>query len=157
MNNSINNYKIKISCTSKEQMSYNNKKISKKNYNKLNLERLINTTDYIKKALLLYKNYKTYNNVNITTKSLEFICKCNNEISAIDFETFIKEMQTIGFIASKFNTIHLIKIYTDKPEETILKYRFQSITKEKIKTRIRSENKSSYSIQTLYSKTKQLK
>ena len=157
MNNSINNYKIKISCTSINDLSYNNKKISKKNYNKLNLERLIDTIDYIEKAVLLYKNSKTYNNVYITTKSLEFKCKCNTEISAIDFETFIKEMQTIGFIASEFNTIHLIKIYTDKPEETILKYRFQSITKEKIKTRGRSENKSSYSTQTLYSKTKQLK
>jgi len=154
MNNSINNYKIKISCTSKEELSCNNKKISKKNYNKLNLERLINTTDYIEKAVLLYKNYKTYNNVYITTKSLEFICKCNNEISAIDFETFIKEMQTIGFIASVFNTIHLIKINTDKQEETILKYRFKSITEEEIKPRIRSENKSSYRTQTLYSKNK---
>jgi rRNA processing protein Gar1 len=154
MNNSINNYKIKISCTSKEELSCNNKKISKKNYNKLNLERLINTTDYIEKAVLLYKNCKTYNNVNITTKSLEFICKCNNEISAIDFETFIKEMQTIGFIASVFNTIHLIKINTDKQEETILKYRFKSITEEEIKPRIRSENKSSYRTQTLYSKNK---
>jgi len=63
-------------------------------------------------------------------------------------------MQTIGFIASKFNTIHLIKIHTDKPEETILKYRFQSITNKKIKPRIRRKNKSSYSTQTLYSKTK---
>jgi len=148
----MNNYKIKISCTSKDDLSYNNKKISKKNYNKRNLERLINTTDYIEKAVLLYKNSKTHDNVNITTKSLEFICKCNYEISAIDFETFIKEMQTIGFIASKFNTIHLIKINTDKPEETILKYRFQSITKKKIKPRGRSENKSSYSTQTLYCK-----
>ena len=154
MNNSINNYKIKISCTSKEELSCNNKKISKKNYNKLNLERLINTTDYIEKAVLLYKNYRTHDNVYITTKSLEFICKCNNEISAIDFETFIKEMQTIGFIASVFNTIHLIKINTDKQEETILKYRFKSITEEEIKPRIRSENKSSYRTQTLYSKNK---
>jgi hypothetical protein len=63
-------------------------------------------------------------------------------------------MQTIGFIASVFNTIHLIKINTDKQEETILKYRFKSITEEEIKPRIRSENKSSYRTQTLYSKNK---
>ena len=32
----MNNYKIKISCTSKDDLSFNNKKISPKNYNKFN-------------------------------------------------------------------------------------------------------------------------
>lgn len=41
---------IKISCTSKDNLSYNNKKISVKNYNKLNLEQLINDTNYIEKT-----------------------------------------------------------------------------------------------------------
>ena len=43
----MNNYKIKISCTKKEDLCYNNEKLTITNYNKQNLENLINNTDYI--------------------------------------------------------------------------------------------------------------
>ena len=52
MNNSMNNYVIKISCTSKGELCYNNKKISIKNYNKLNFDKLLDTIEYIKKVLM---------------------------------------------------------------------------------------------------------
>jgi len=51
----MNNYKIKISCTKKEDLCYNNEKLTITNYNKQNLENLINNTDYIEKSLFLYK------------------------------------------------------------------------------------------------------
>ena len=51
MNNSTHNYKIKISCTSKEEMSCNNKEITKKNYNKPELEKLIDATDLHRKSI----------------------------------------------------------------------------------------------------------
>jgi len=158
MNNSTHNYIIKISCTSKDELSCNNKEISIKYYNKLNLKKLIDTTDYIEKALILYKKIQ---NKNFTTKSLEFICKCCNNEFIIDLKPFIKEMQDIGYSSSNNTFIYLIKINNndlDTRYEPILKYRFQSITEVSLKENIeRSKNKSSYHAQILYTKTKQLK
>jgi predicted transport protein len=145
---------------------YNNKEISKKNPNKQNLKKLNNTI--IEKALILHK--KIINNTttikkallqkqvpNFTTKPLKFICKCGNEISAFDFESFttksslefmckrgieilesdfqnfIKLMKDIGFSSSESNTINLIKINNNKSEEIICKYNFQAETKIPIK------------------------
>lgn len=97
------NYKIKIECTSEDKLCYNNKKISNKNYNKINFEELMNNIDYIETALILYKNFK-----NFTTKSLEFMCK--REISELEFKEFIVSMKKIGFESKNKNTIKLIKI-----------------------------------------------
>ena len=155
MNNSMNNYVIKISCTSKDELCYNNKKISIKNYNKLNFDKLLDTIEYIKKVLILYKKYKDKSNQIFTTKSLEFICKCNNE-STIDLKTFIKAMQTLGFSSITDNFIHLIKINTNaitEQYEPILKYRFQSITEAPLTEYIKRKNNSMYHIEILYTKT----
>jgi hypothetical protein len=137
---------------------YNNEEISKKNPNKQNLKKLNNTI--IEKALILHK--KIINNtttikkallqkqlLNFTTKPLNFICKCGNEISEfdfdsfttksslefmckrgieiseLDFQTFIKNMKDSGFSSSKSNTINLIKINNNKSEKIILKYNFE--------------------------------
>ena len=149
----MNNYKIKIDCTSNSDLSYKNEEFPGEIYNKLNYDKLIHTdfidkTLLIHKALILHKTITTKDNKTIKTKSLEFIC--NNEISIIDFETFIKAMQTFGFSSNNHNTIHLIRIHTNEPDEKILSYRFQSITQKKIKHIIRHKNKSTYSTQFLY-------
>ena len=151
----MNNYKIRIDCTRNGNLSYNNEEFPGKIYNKLNYDKLIHTdfsnkTLIIHKALILHKTLTRKNNTPLKTKSLEFIC--TNEISIIDFETFIKAMQTFGFSSNKHNTIHLIRTQTNKPDEKILSYRFQSITQKNIKPRIRHKNKSTYSTQFLYKK-----
>lgn len=142
----MNNYKIKIECTSEDKLCYNNKKISNKNYNKLNFEELMNKTDYIETALILYKNifYKKF-----TTKSLEFMCK--REISELEFKEFIVSMKKIGFESKNKNTIKLIKI---NKNELILTYNFQLETKEPNEEYIFKKNKSSYSTQFLYKNTR---
>ena len=148
----MNTYVIKISCTSKDELCYNNKKISIKNYNKLNFDKLLDTIEYIKKVLILYKKYKDKSNQIFTTKSLEFICKCNK----IDLKTFIKAMQTLGFSSITDNFIHLIKINTNaitEQYEPILKYRFQSITEEPLTEYIKKKNNSMYHVKILYTKT----
>jgi hypothetical protein len=137
------NYKIKISCTTKDELCYNNKKISNKNYNRPNFEELINNTDYIETALILYKKVKKF-----TTKSLEFMCK--REILEDEFKTFIKDMKDIGFKSNNYNIIKLIKI--NKPNELILTYNFQLETKEPNEEYIFKKNKSTYSTQFLYKK-----
>ena len=141
----FNNYKIKISCTSKDDLSYNNKKI----YNKLNLVQLINDTDYIEKILILYKKH---NNKPIITKSLEFLCKCDNEISDIDFQTFIEKMINIGFSSNNNTPIHLIKINNNKPSEPIFIYNFQSITEKNISKIKYKPNNSTYLTHILHTK-----
>ena len=151
----MNNYKIRISCTSNGDLSYNNEEFPGEIYNKINYDKLIHTdfsdkTLIIHKALILHKTITRKDNKTIKTKSLEFIC--NNEISIIDFETFIKAMQTFGFSSNNHNTIQLIKTRTNKPHETILNYRFQSITQKKIHPLRRHKNKSTYSTQYLYKK-----
>ena len=151
----MNNYKIKIDCTRNGDLSYNNEEFPGKIYNKLNYDKLIHTdfihkTLIIHKALILHKTLTRKDNRPLKTKSLEFIC--TNEISIINFETFIKAMQTFGFSSNNDNTIHLIRIQTNKPDEKILSYRFQSITQKKIKHIIGDKNKSTYRTQFLYKK-----
>jgi hypothetical protein len=140
-NNYKINYKIKIRCTTEDELCYNNKKISNKNYNKPNFEELMNKIDYIETALILYKNFKKF-----TTKSLEFMCK--REISEDEFKTFIKDMKDIGFKSNNDNTIKLIKINDNKPNE--LTYKFQLETKEPNEEYIYKKNNSTYSTQYLY-------
>ena len=143
------NYIIKINCTDKKKLCCNNDKISNKNYNKLNLEQLINNTNYIKNVFLLFKKLK---GKNFTTKTLEFCCKCDYEITKIDFQTFIKDMINIGFFSEDNAVVHLIKINKNKPNETIFTYKFQSITEIIIKTSKNKPNKSTYCTQFLYTK-----
>ena len=135
----MNDFKIKISCTGKEDLCYNNRKISKK----LNLEQFVNNIEYVKTALILYKT----NEDNFTTKSLEFLCKCDNKLSENDFQNFIKEMINFGFSANEKSKIYLM----DKSNETIYTYYFQSITESNIEKNKRKPNKSIYHTQILYS------
>jgi len=139
----MNNYKIKISCTSKDELCYNNKKISIKNYNKLKLEEFINKND-IYKLLILHKKI---NSSNFTTKTLEFLCNFDKEMSEDDFQLFIKYMIDIGF-NSKHNTI--IQFIDNKRNEPIYTYNFQTITKTNNKNKM--PNNSTYSTQILYKK-----
>ena len=133
---------IKIDCTRNGDLSYNNEEFPGKIYNKLNYDKLIHTdfsdkTLLIHKALILHTTLTRKNNTPLKTKSLEFIC--TNEISIIDLETFIKAMQTLGFSSNNSNTIHLIRIHTNEPDEKILSYRFQSITQKKNKTQNKTQ------------------
>ena len=140
----MTDYKIKIACTSLDELCYDNKIINKKNYNKCKLEELINNYDNINKLLILYKKM---NNKNITTKTLEF--GCNNEISEINFLNFIQDMKNIGFNSKQDTSIHFIYTQTN---ESIYKYKFQSIEpiyKFKIN---KKKNRSNYNTQILYTK-----
>ena len=157
-------YKIKISCTSKKELCYNNNKISKPNSKKKSekdydkLKQLVNNHNNITSSLILYKKFE-----NFTTKTLEFLC--NKEITEDDFKDFIKNMHDIGFISVCNTKITFVKL--DKPnnesgnkrvirliKKPILTYLFQSITKieEEEEKEIRRKNNSTYHTQILYTK-----
>jgi hypothetical protein len=111
-----NNYKIKIECTSKDELCYNNEEISININDNLNLKELIDNTNYI----------NGFEYIDLKTKSLEF--NCNSKILDIDFKfilkNFIKDMQNIGFFSNKDIYIDLIC-----NKNIISKYKFQSIIK----------------------------
>jgi hypothetical protein len=132
----MNSYKITIECTSLNDLCYKDE----------SLENLITKFDYIKKAWLLYKKYKDEIKEK---KSLEFMCKCANEISESQFKFFIETMRASDFYSLNDKTICLIKI-TDS-YQIIYKYNFQSLTKQKIEQRIK-KNKSIYRTIMLYDK-----
>ena len=136
------NYKIKIPCTHKQDLSYNKKKIKKTNYHEL--KKVVHNIEYIEKTLILYKNKK-----NLTTKTLEFLCK--REIDEYEFKNFIKNMQNNGYSSEKNTSIQFIKLNNNN--EIIFEYYFQSITKKEntIPTQHKPNN-SYYRTHILYSK-----
>lgn len=161
------NYKIKIACTKKKELQYNKKPISRKNHNKINFIKLIDDSNYINTGLILYKTLKKLEFRPITTKTLEFLCSSENELTEIEFVGFIKDMKNIGFSSDMYNTIHLIKLHKSEQEqdkyihsikrkdveEHIYRYRFSS--EENIETknkRKKLKNRSLYSTQILYTK-----
>lgn len=142
-------YKIKISCTHKEQLNYNNSKINEKNSNLIfELKQLINNYDYIDNVYILNKKKEKKN----TLKTLEF--SCNNVISNNDFELLIKNMHIIGFKSNK-NTINFYKIDIDNKNKHIIiySYYFTDIKEKYIKPPISSyKNKYIYYTQIIHKK-----
>ncbi len=142
----MNHYKIKINCTGIENLSYNGKEISTKNYNnvlnKFKIEQLITEYDYINKLVILYKRIP-----NTTIKTLEFVC--NDMISIKDFIVFIKHMKSIGF-KSDNNNIRIQFLDTTAPHDPLHEVLFNTLNKPKKKKRKIIKNSSSYRTQILY-------
>jgi hypothetical protein len=143
----MNNYKIKINCTSYNDLNYNNKKITKNN---CEVKLLKEYNNYINNIYILYKRKKNEDENNFTTKTLEF--RCNKELNKIEFETFIKYMKDIGFNSknkknkNKNNKIEFIDINLNIP---IFEYDFILNTETEIKKKNKKKNNSIYSTQIL--------
>ena len=98
--------------TTKLNLQYNGKPISRKNHNEINFKKLIDDSNYINTRLILYKILSKLMFRPITTKTLEFLCSNENELTEIEFVCFIKDMKNIGFSClDENNTIHLIKLH----------------------------------------------
>ena len=133
-------FKIRIQCTSIEQLTFNNKKISKKN------EMCVFDSN-IKKIIILYKTLD-----KVTTKTLEFIC--DKELNKEEFEDFIKTMKDCGFkTTSPKNKIQFINMNT-KPFTTLFNYTFMESTNIGLNKLplSKKKNRSSYKTVTVYSK-----
>ena len=89
-------YKIRIDCTSKDNLCFDNKKIKKESYNNIHSRLQPSNINYIYEIYILYKNYKSF-----TYKSLEFNC---TEINENEFIEFIKKMKNIGFCCLNHKT-----------------------------------------------------
>lgn len=94
----MNYPKIRINCTSQNDLTINNKKITIINYNKYS-NNLINDKN-ISRILILYEdNLHNNNNKNFINKTLEFYLY--NEISKEEFELFIQKLHNLGYKSKK--------------------------------------------------------
>ena len=143
-------YKIRINCTSLDQLAFNNNPINKKSYKEIHDKLQPNNIDYIDSVIILHKktNKKTKKNNKIfTLKTLEFLC--NKEISEYQFEELIQKMIEIGFYSKANRAIQFIdnNVFTTK-----YNYDFNSCKPTEIEPRKKNKNQSNYSQQYLYKK-----
>lgn len=132
-------YKIKINCTSEDQLSFENSKISKQMCQHL-LSKL--QLDNVESIILLHKT----NCNSFVSKTLEFIC--SKEINEEQFIAFIHNMQRAGFVSKTNSKIQFI----DNDGNIIFNYRFNTCLPALLKMKKRRKNKSRYSLQFLYKK-----
>jgi hypothetical protein len=136
--------KIKINCTTQEELQINNKKINLKNYNKLDDKP--DKFEYISKIFLLQKYKFIDNKTTYIRKSLEFIC--NKDITEEEFINFIENLKKIGFMTKKDN----LKIrYIDNEGKVVFNYNFNT-NKPFIIPAFSNKKKSLYKQQNLYVK-----
>ena len=94
--------KIRLSCTTQDELQINNKKINMKNYSNYVNNKF---EDYIIKVFLLQKFKFLNNKTSYIKKSLEFIC--SRDITEEEFQLFIANLKKLGFATKKEN--HLIQ------------------------------------------------
>jgi hypothetical protein len=89
-------YKIRINCTTQQDLTINNKKINQKNF-------IISKNDideYITKIAILYEdNFHMKDDISFINKTIEFYC--NREINENEFKDFIIKLRKLGFVSNK--------------------------------------------------------
>jgi hypothetical protein len=134
-------FKIRISCTNLDDLTFNKKKICKKNYNTINNKLQPENIDYITSIIILHKKIK---GKKMTCKTLEFIC---NEINETQFIEFIQIMKNNDYYSNNNNIIQLI----DNNNIIILNYDFKTCIKTDIIQK-KKRFKWGYSTECLYKK-----
>ena len=129
-------YKIKISCTTKDEFSFYNKKINQKTYKKMDTILQVNAICYINSIGILYKKNK---DCQVTTKTLEFIF--NKELNETEFLDFINKLKACNFKSKIDTKIRLINIITN---EVKFCYKYNSCIFIKDKIKKHKKNNSNY-------------
>ena len=125
-------------------MSFDNKKINKKQYNKIHSILQPNNFEYIDSIVILHKKFIEK---GFITKTIEFFC--NKELSLITFLDFIQKLKYCGFNSNYDTPIQLINIKTNN---IIFNYKFNTGITEK-EVRKNKKNKSRYFLEKLYNKS----
>jgi hypothetical protein len=144
----MNNYIIRIECTHKDNLSFNNNVITKKenilqNPPDLTLGYISCIFPFIKSIDIVYDKVKTK---KFTKKYLEFFCYNEDELNDNYFINFIDVLKRVGFNSNNKNTlITYIKIVNNEEEYIdILKYYYISTEKIDVDGKI----KKSYNTET---------
>jgi hypothetical protein len=133
--------KIRISCTTQDELQINNKKINMKNYSNYVNNKF---DDYIIKIFLLQKFKFLNNKTSYIKKSLEFIC--SRDISEEEFQLFIANLKKLGFATKKEN--HQIQ-YINSEGIVMFNYNY-NLNKPYIIPAFSNKKKSLYRQQNLY-------
>jgi len=89
-------YKIRINCSSKNDLSFNNKKISDKSYDDILIELKPDNYDYLNKIVISFEDYYSPENTIIfTNKYIDIIC--NKYLTNDEYKLFINTLSNIGF------------------------------------------------------------
>lgn len=92
----MDTYKIRINCSSKKYLSFNNKKINNKIYDDIIYALNPETIDYIYKIVISYEDYYSpENTIEFTNKYLDIIF--NRYINNDEYKSFINNLINIGF------------------------------------------------------------
>lgn len=162
-------YIIKINCTRKNDLAFNNKDIVKKKRNvsqnpsDLTLGNISCIFPNIKSIKILYKTFIKNNNDNelsdddYTTKTLEFYYENDDELSDDDFIHFIEVLKKLGFHSENNTKVRYVKIINDidglRQKHVVSKIiYFTSLKKIKIVPQKgpRKPNRSKYMTELLY-------
>jgi 1,2-phenylacetyl-CoA epoxidase catalytic subunit len=133
--------KIRISCTTQDELQINNKKINMKNYSNYVNNKF---EDYIIKVFLLQKFKFLNNKTSYIKKSLEFIC--SRDITEEEFQLFIANLKKLGFATKKEN--HLIQ-YINGEGIVMFNYSY-NLNKPYVIPAFSNKKKSLYRQQNLY-------
>jgi hypothetical protein len=140
------NYIIKIECTHKNNLAFNDNIIKRTNSTSQNppditLGYISCIFPYIKNITIVYTKVKKF-----TKKYLEFICNNDRELSDGEFINFMDVLKNIGFSCCNQNTIITYsRINNDKNTDNykivdILKYNYKSLKKIEVDGKLKNYN-----------------
>ena len=123
----MSKFKIRIYCTKKEELLYNNHRISvesNKDFDKINFNKI----EYIDSCSVLYKYKKKF-----LIKILEF--EINKNLNINEIKEFITILKNLNFKSEKDTVVHYIDITNNQEHIYIYKlsYNTLNINKEKNK------------------------
>lgn len=144
--------KIKIDCTSSDDLTFDNKKIDLKLHNDIILKLEPQNIDYIDSIIILYKCINKRINKFVTktfvTKTFEILYKKKIiETNESQFIELIQLMKSIGFFSKRECIIQLI----NNKGDIIFNYNFNTCLSVPIKPiKNKKKNRSIYRQQNLY-------
>jgi hypothetical protein len=115
-------YIIKINCTDKSDLAFNKKKLQKNNPPDLILDNISSIFPYIKNIKIIHK--KLY---KFTTKTLEFYCEDDNELSDDDFIHFIEVLKKLSFSSDNNTKVRYVTIINDIDDNNVLRQKHKNV------------------------------
>lgn len=144
-------FKIRIACTSKEELSFQGRKISNKNkaLQKMFSDMEMQKWENIQEVWMLHKCFwKKDGSPPFRTKTLEFICR--QPVSwDLQFLALVAHLKQAGFASDAQRNNHF-----EYMENGIVKWKchFHSVIPREVNTQLRNtKNKSTYRVQHVFS------
>ena len=124
----MSKYKIKINCTEIQQLSYNNSKITNKDFEKYNFDDI----NYIDEVYVLHRKLIKE---NFILKALEFII--NKLLDINELQDFLIILKNKGFRSDNNTTVEFIDITENNNHNYLYKIRYNTLKKIDYKYKIK--------------------